>query len=49
MKMRPVDYRRTTMRALVLTGPRECSVQEVTAPSAAPREPVVDVERGDLR
>lgn len=33
------------MRALVLTAPRECSVQQVPAPVAAPGEAVVDVER----
>lgn len=34
-----------TMRAFVLTAPGECSVQEVPAPTAAPGEVVVDVER----
>src|SRR5690349_9092983 len=34
-----------TMRAYVLTGPGEGSVQEVPAPVAAPGEVVVDVER----
>ncbi|NYJ07198.1 zinc-dependent alcohol dehydrogenase [Petropleomorpha daqingensis] len=34
-----------TMRAYVLTGPRQGSVQEVPAPVAAPGEVVVDVER----
>jgi threonine dehydrogenase-like Zn-dependent dehydrogenase len=33
------------MRALVLTAPGECSVQEVPAPEAASGEVVVDVER----
>jgi threonine dehydrogenase-like Zn-dependent dehydrogenase len=33
------------MRAFVLTGPGECSVQEVPAPVAAPGEAVVEVER----
>ena len=33
------------MRAFVLTGPEEASVQEVPAPVAAPGEVVVDVER----
>jgi threonine dehydrogenase-like Zn-dependent dehydrogenase len=33
------------MRAFVLTGPRECEVQEVPAPEAVPGEVVVDVER----
>jgi threonine dehydrogenase-like Zn-dependent dehydrogenase len=34
-----------TIRALVLTAPGDCSVQEVPAPAAAPGEAVVDVER----
>ncbi|MGY1615445.1 zinc-binding dehydrogenase [Geodermatophilus sp. SYSU D00691] len=34
-----------TMRAVVLSGPGECSVQEVPVPEAAPGEVVVDVER----
>ncbi|MGY1602286.1 zinc-dependent alcohol dehydrogenase [Geodermatophilus sp. SYSU D00815] len=34
-----------TMRAVVLTGPGECAVQEVPVPVAAPGEVVVDVER----
>jgi threonine dehydrogenase-like Zn-dependent dehydrogenase len=33
------------MRAFVLTGPGECSVQDVPAPVAVPGEVVVDVER----
>ncbi|ONI86840.1 alcohol dehydrogenase [Saccharothrix sp. ALI-22-I] len=33
------------MRAFVLTGPRECSVQDVPVPVAVPGEVVVDVER----
>jgi 2-desacetyl-2-hydroxyethyl bacteriochlorophyllide A dehydrogenase len=33
------------MRAFVLTGPRECAVQEVPAPVAASGEVVIDVER----
>src|SRR5215472_11270230 len=33
------------MRAFVLSGPREYSVQDVEAPSAAPGEAVVDIER----
>jgi threonine dehydrogenase-like Zn-dependent dehydrogenase len=33
------------MRAFVLTGPRQASVQEVPAPVASPGEVVVDVER----
>ncbi|WP_037885237.1 zinc-dependent alcohol dehydrogenase [Streptomyces viridochromogenes] len=33
------------MRAFVLTGPGTCAVQEVPAPTAAPGEVVVDVER----
>ena len=33
------------MRAFVVTGPGECSVQEVEPPSAAPGEVVVDVAR----
>jgi threonine dehydrogenase-like Zn-dependent dehydrogenase len=33
------------MRALVLTAPGECSVQDVPAPEAVPGEVVVDVER----
>jgi threonine dehydrogenase-like Zn-dependent dehydrogenase len=37
-----------TMRAYVLTGPREGAVQEVPAPVAAPGEVVVDVERVGL-
>jgi threonine dehydrogenase-like Zn-dependent dehydrogenase len=35
----------TAIRAFVLTGPGEASVQEVPAPLAAPGEVVVDVER----
>ncbi len=38
----------STMRAFVLTGPGECSVQEVPAPRAAPGEVVVDVERAGV-
>ena len=34
-----------TMRAYVLTGPRQGEVQEVPAPVAAPGEVVIDVER----
>jgi threonine dehydrogenase-like Zn-dependent dehydrogenase len=37
-----------TMRAFVLTGPGECSVQDVPAPMPAPGEVVVDVERVGL-
>jgi threonine dehydrogenase-like Zn-dependent dehydrogenase len=33
------------MRAVVLSGPGECAVEEVPAPTAAPGEVVVDVER----
>ena len=33
------------MRAVVLRGPGECAVEEVPAPTAAPGEVVVDVER----
>lgn len=33
------------MRAVVLTGPGECSVEEVPAPAAAPGDVVVDVAR----
>lgn len=36
------------MRALVLTGPGECSVQDVPAPVAVPGEVVVDVERAGV-
>ncbi|MGV9366120.1 zinc-dependent alcohol dehydrogenase [Amycolatopsis sp. NPDC003731] len=38
----------STMRAFVLTGPRECSVQEVPVPQAAAGEVVVDVERAGV-
>ncbi|WP_106278183.1 zinc-dependent alcohol dehydrogenase [Geodermatophilus tzadiensis] len=34
-----------TMRAVVLSGPGRCAVQEVPAPTAVPGEVVVDVER----
>jgi threonine dehydrogenase-like Zn-dependent dehydrogenase len=34
-----------SMRAFVLTAPRECSIQEVPVPAAAPGEAIVDVER----
>jgi threonine dehydrogenase-like Zn-dependent dehydrogenase len=34
-----------TIRAVVLSGPEECSVEEVPAPAAAAGEVVVDVER----
>ena len=34
-----------TMRAFVLTGPREYSVQEVARPLAGPKEVVIDVQR----
>ncbi|MGY1699778.1 zinc-dependent alcohol dehydrogenase [Geodermatophilus sp. SYSU D00766] len=37
-----------TMRAVVLTGPGACTVQEVPAPAAAPGEVVVDVERAGV-
>ena len=37
-----------TMRAYVLTGPREGAVQEVPAPAAVPGEVVVDVDRVGL-
>ncbi len=33
------------MRAVVLSGPERCAVEEVAAPTAAPGEVVVDVER----
>jgi threonine dehydrogenase-like Zn-dependent dehydrogenase len=36
------------MRALVITGPREATVQEVEAPVAGPGDLVVDVERVGL-
>ncbi|MFF1609990.1 zinc-binding dehydrogenase [Amycolatopsis sp. NPDC058278] len=38
----------STMRAFVLTGPGECSVQEVPAPRAVAGEVVVDVERAGV-
>jgi threonine dehydrogenase-like Zn-dependent dehydrogenase len=38
----------STMRAFVLTGPREWSVQEVPAPAAVAGEVVVDVERAGV-
>ncbi|WP_410593027.1 zinc-dependent alcohol dehydrogenase [Amycolatopsis sp. lyj-23] len=38
----------STMRAFVLTGPRQGSVQEVPAPEAVPGEVVVDVERAGV-
>ncbi|MGW3996808.1 zinc-dependent alcohol dehydrogenase [Amycolatopsis sp. NPDC004772] len=38
----------STMRAFVLTGPRECSVQEVPVPEAAAGEVVIDVERAGV-
>ncbi|TDC50728.1 alcohol dehydrogenase [Jiangella ureilytica] len=38
----------STMRAVVLTGPGECVVQEVPRPVAAPGEAVVDVERAGV-
>ncbi|MET9000795.1 alcohol dehydrogenase catalytic domain-containing protein [Amycolatopsis sp. NPDC004169] len=38
----------STMRAFVLTGPREYSVQEVPAPRAVAGEVVVDVERAGV-
>ncbi|MFB9688920.1 zinc-dependent alcohol dehydrogenase [Amycolatopsis plumensis] len=38
----------STMRAFVLTGPRECSVQEVPVPRAVAGEVVVDVERAGV-
>jgi threonine dehydrogenase-like Zn-dependent dehydrogenase len=38
----------TTMRAFVLTGPREFSVREVPVPDAVPGEVVVDVERAGV-
>src|SRR3954468_25066115 len=38
----------STMRAFLLTGPRECSVQEVPAPRAVAGEVVVDVERAGI-
>ncbi|WP_410675071.1 zinc-dependent alcohol dehydrogenase [Amycolatopsis sp. cmx-4-68] len=38
----------STMRAFVLTGPREWAVQEVPAPRAVPGEVVVDVERAGV-
>src|SRR3954468_21334084 len=38
----------STMRAFVLTGPREGSVREVPVPEAAPGEVVVDVERAGV-
>lgn len=36
------------MRALVLTGPGECSVEDVPPPQAVPGEVVVDVERAGV-
>jgi threonine dehydrogenase-like Zn-dependent dehydrogenase len=38
----------STMRAFILTGPREYAVEEVSVPRAAPGEAVVDVERVGL-
>ncbi|KDN18081.1 zinc-dependent alcohol dehydrogenase [Amycolatopsis rifamycinica] len=38
----------STMRAFVLTGPGECSVQEVPVPRAVAGEVVVDVERAGV-
>ncbi|WP_103335883.1 zinc-dependent alcohol dehydrogenase [Amycolatopsis sp. CA-126428] len=38
----------STMRAFVLTGPGECSVQEVPAPRAVAGEVVVDVDRAGV-
>jgi threonine dehydrogenase-like Zn-dependent dehydrogenase len=38
----------STMRAFVLTGPREGAVQEVPVPEAVPGEVVVDVERAGV-
>ncbi|WP_410639048.1 zinc-dependent alcohol dehydrogenase [Amycolatopsis sp. lyj-346] len=38
----------STMRAFVLTGPGECSVQEVPVPEAVAGEVVVDVERAGV-
>ncbi|MEU5260349.1 alcohol dehydrogenase catalytic domain-containing protein [Amycolatopsis sp. NPDC021455] len=38
----------STMRAYVLTGPREGAVREVPAPEAVPGEVVVDVERAGV-
>jgi threonine dehydrogenase-like Zn-dependent dehydrogenase len=44
-----MEYMSTrAIRAFVLTGPREASVQEVPAPVAAPGEVVVDVERAGV-
>ncbi|MFW3168733.1 zinc-dependent alcohol dehydrogenase [Geodermatophilus sp. CPCC 206100] len=37
-----------TMRAVVLTGPGQCAVEEVPVPVAAPGEVVVDVERAGV-
>ncbi|CCH87613.1 Alcohol dehydrogenase [Modestobacter italicus] len=37
-----------TMRAVVLTGPGECSVREVPVPEATPGEVVVEVERAGV-
>jgi threonine dehydrogenase-like Zn-dependent dehydrogenase len=36
------------MRAFVITGPRECGVQDVAPPAAGPGQVVVDVERAGL-
>jgi threonine dehydrogenase-like Zn-dependent dehydrogenase len=44
----PADPAHPTMRAVVLAGPGECSVQTVAAPVAAAGEAVVDVERVGL-
>jgi 2-desacetyl-2-hydroxyethyl bacteriochlorophyllide A dehydrogenase len=38
----------TTMRAFVLTAPRECAVLEIEAPLPAPGQVVVDVERAGV-
>jgi 2-desacetyl-2-hydroxyethyl bacteriochlorophyllide A dehydrogenase len=43
IEQRPL--RESTMRAFVLTGPYEGSVQQVSAPIPAPGEAVIDVER----
>jgi threonine dehydrogenase-like Zn-dependent dehydrogenase len=43
IEQRPV--RESTMRAFILTGPHEGSVQHVAAPIPAPGEAVIDVER----
>jgi len=42
------DHCRAEMRAFVLTGPRECGVQDIDPPIAVPGGVIIDVHRAGV-